>query len=193
MTRNLFSILALLALLTAAVSAQNRAPSPAAAPAALSSAVTRADSMVQQDESWNAGELDSFLSDFTTGRGDAISGSELLNRIRSKAAVDSGRMVEGYRVQLLATREEEVARRARADARTYFPENSYLLFDNPYYKLRLGDCLTRTAADSLQQRAMSKGFPGSWIVRSQVHEFTPRLNIFYTPEADSTLDEWENP
>jgi hypothetical protein len=177
----------------ALVAAQNRNPVIVPAPRALSAAAAKADSLLAQEENWDAGELDSFLSDFTTGRGDAISGGELLNRIKSKAAVDSTRMVEGYRIQLLATQDEDEARRARTDARSYFPENSYLLFDDPYYKLRLGDCLTRNSADSLQQRAMGKGFSGAWIVRCLVHEFTPKLNIFYNPPADSTLEDWENP
>lgn len=152
-----------------------------------------ADSALQQEESWDPAELGTFLGDFTTSRGEAISGGELLSRIKNKAVIDSSRMVEGFRIQLLATRDESEARRARDDARSSFPENSYLLFDNPYYKLRLGDCLTRTAADSLQQRAVSKGFSGAWIVRSQVHEFTPKLNIFYTPPPDSSALEWGAP
>lgn len=178
MKRLLFSLLVL-----ASLTASGLAQIPATA---------AADSSLPQDESWNAQELDSFLTDFTTGRGEAISGEELLVRIKSKTAIDSSRMVEGFRIQLLATRDENEARRARSDARTFFPENSYLLFDNPYYKLRLGDCLTRGAADSLQQRAINKGFSGAWIVRSQVHEFTPKPNIFYLPPADSTQSGWEN-
>jgi hypothetical protein len=164
--------------------AQNRQPVNAPAPA---------DTTLQQDESWDPAELGGFLSDFTAGRGEAISGGELLRRLKSTAEIDSSRMVEGYRVQLLATREESEARRARDDARTYFPENSYLLYDNPYYKLRLGDCLTRTTADSLQQRAIAKGFAGAWIVRSLVHEFTPKLNIFYAPPPDSLDADWGTP
>lgn len=173
-------------LLCGAAPAQERSSAPQPAPAAADSALT-------QQEDWDAAGLGSFLSDFTTGRGEAISGGELLSRIKEKSEVDSSRMVEGYRIQLMATRDESEARRARDDARSFFPENSYLLFDNPYYKLRLGDCLTRTAADSLQQRASSKGFSGAWIVRSLVHEFTPPLNIFYAPPPDSSSTDWENP
>ncbi|HOY45309.1 MAG TPA: SPOR domain-containing protein [bacterium] len=173
-----------------AVSAQERTSTPPAAPLPAAAAP---DSALAQEEEWDAAGLGSFLSDFTTSRGEAISGGELLSRIKSKAEVDSSRMVEGFRVQLMATRDESEARRARDDARTYFPENSYLLFDNPYYKLRLGDCLTRTSADSLQQRAVNKGFNGAWIVRSLVHEFTLQLNIFYLPPPDSGSADWENP
>jgi len=173
-----------------AVSAQERTSTPPVAPLPGAAAP---DSALAQEEEWDAAGLGSFLSDFTTSRGEAISGGELLSRIKSKAEVDSSRMVEGFRVQLMATRDESEARRARDDARTYFPENSYLLFDNPYYKLRLGDCLTRTSADSLQQRAVNKGFNGAWIVRSLVHEFTPQLNIFYLPPPDSGSADWENP
>ncbi len=189
MKRNLLLLL-ILPLLprSGAVSAQERSAVPVPAPASVAS-----DSALQQEEEWDAAELGAFLTDFTLGRGEAIGGGELLSRIKSKAEVDSSRLVEGFRVQLLATREESEARRARDDARAGFPENSYLLFDNPYYKLRLGDCLTRTSADSLQQRAVSKGFTGAWIVRSLVHEFTPQLNIFYLPPPDSSSADWENP
>ena len=176
-------LLIVLLLFAAGAAAQTSAP---AVPA-------QADTMLQQDESWDAAELGAFLSDFTASHGEAISGGELLSRIKSKAEIDSSRMVEGFRIQLLATPDEQEARRARDDARLYFPENSYLIFDNPYYKLRLGDCLSRAAADSLQQRAISKGFSGAWIVRSLVHEFTPQLNIFYAPPPDSSAAEWGIP
>jgi len=181
----LSGLVALFVVLCGAAAAQQR---PAAAPP-----IVPADSALQQEESWDPAELGAFLGDFTAGRGDAISGGELLSRIKSHAVIDSSRLVDGFRIQLLATRDESEARRARDDARSSFPENSYLLYDNPYYKLRLGDCLTRPAADSLQQRAISKGFSGAWIVRSQVHEFTPQLNLFYTPPPDSTAMEWGNP
>ncbi|HOT98701.1 MAG TPA: SPOR domain-containing protein [bacterium] len=183
----MYGLLTLFVVLCSAAAAQQRLPAQAVA----TTVAAPADSALQQEENWDPVELGAFLGDFTVGRGDAISGGELLSRIKNKAVIDSSRMVEGFRIQLLATRDESEARRARDDARSFFPENSYLLYDNPYYKLRLGDCLTRAAADSLQQRAISKGFSGAWIVRSQVHEFTPKLNIFYTTPPDSTALEWD--
>ncbi len=84
---------------------------------------------------------------------------------------EENQLVEGYRVQLLATKDIESATIAKKEAEFAFAEDSvnvYIEFDSPYYKLRIGDCKTREEAERLREIARRKGYPSAWIVRSKV-------------------------
>ncbi|MBN1154283.1 SPOR domain-containing protein [candidate division KSB1 bacterium] len=76
--------------------------------------------------------------------------------------------VPGYRVQICAVADEMKAREIQQDAILKFLENVYLTFDSPYYKVRVGDCITRFEADMLQHSAIEKGFEDAWVVKTTV-------------------------
>ncbi|MBC7188524.1 MAG: SPOR domain-containing protein [Calditrichaeota bacterium] len=77
-------------------------------------------------------------------------------------------LLPGYRVQIISTPFEEVAREVRKEALLKFEEPVYMVFDAPYYKVRVGDCLSRFEAEELQQKAIEKGFGQAWVVRTMV-------------------------
>jgi hypothetical protein len=74
----------------------------------------------------------------------------------------------GYRVQIFASTDQEEAKTVRRDAILRFDESVYLIFANPYYKVRVGDCLSRYVAENLQIIAEKKGYPDAWIVRTKI-------------------------
>lgn len=149
----------------------------------------KTDTLSQQDESWDPAALDSFFTDFTGVRNNGSSAAEVLERLKGNGLEAGDRLIAGFRIQLVATRDEAIARRALQDAQVRFSENTYLMYDNPYYKLRIGDCHTRAEADSLQQRALERGFAGAWIVRSLVEQFpSQRSGAMVTP-VDSLQNE----
>jgi len=76
--------------------------------------------------------------------------------------------VIGYRVQLCAVPNEENAREIQKEVILKMSESVYLIYDSPYYKIRIGDCLTRFDADKLQTLAVSKGFAEAWVVKTKV-------------------------
>jgi hypothetical protein len=78
------------------------------------------------------------------------------------------RHVSGYRVQLYATREPEKARGFAESARESFGEKVYVEYLDPYYKVRVGDCLTREEARLLLDRAKGSGFDQAWITSTLV-------------------------
>jgi len=78
-------------------------------------------------------------------------------------------MIKGYRIQLLATRDEAQARKTKRDAIFKFQEHVYLIFEAPLYKLRVGDCQTEKEAEALRKKAREKGFRDAWIVPSKVY------------------------
>lgn len=83
--------------------------------------------------------------------------------------------VNGYRVQICAVPDEELARETQREAILKFNENIYFVYDSPYYKVRIGDCTTRFEADRLQKLAEEKGFHEAWVVRTKV-KMNAKLN-----------------
>ena len=74
----------------------------------------------------------------------------------------------GFRVQIFVTKEEFDARQVEEDALLQFEERVYLTFDSPNYKIRVGDCKTRSEANDLRQIALQRGYPDAWVVRCKI-------------------------
>ncbi len=99
-------------------------------------------------------------------------------------STNSDEMVPGYRVQLISTRYEAEARTVKLDAMLTFRENVYVIFDDPYYKIRIGDCLTRFDANILQEEAADKNFNEAWVVRTNVF----RSPVLQSEEGEDNED-----
>jgi len=76
--------------------------------------------------------------------------------------------VQGFRVQLLATSDEIMAREEKRRAVFKFQDAVYLIFEAPMYKIRVGDCVSRKEAESLKKLAVRQGFDDAWIVPSRI-------------------------
>jgi len=88
--------------------------------------------------------------------------------------VNSDEEISGYRVQICAVADEIKARDIQRDAILKFMENVYLIYDSPYYKVRVGDCVNRFEADLLQKSAVEKGFDDAWVVKTKVKPSSPK-------------------
>lgn len=89
---------------------------------------------------------------------------------------EENRLVDGFRVQLLATKDIESATIEKKEAEFAFAEDSlniYIEFDSPYYKVRLGDFKTREEAENFRNIAVEKGYTASWIVKTKVWSNPP--------------------
>ncbi|MBC8183091.1 SPOR domain-containing protein [candidate division KSB1 bacterium] len=77
--------------------------------------------------------------------------------------------VDGFRIQICAVSDEEKAKQVQRDAIFQFiNEEVYLDYHAPYYKVRIGNCLTRYEAEQLQQTVIKQGFADAWVVRAKV-------------------------
>jgi hypothetical protein len=74
----------------------------------------------------------------------------------------------GFRIQIFASSTQKNASRVADDARAAFTENVYVQHVAPYYKVRVGDFLTREDAQALQQRALQKGYRGAFVVETMI-------------------------
>jgi cell division septation protein DedD len=101
----------------------------------------------------------------------------------SVPAAGSGRVEEGeirhepaggenveyaFRVQLYATTDGDKAREVALSARELLGEKTYVEFQEPIYKVQLGDYRSREAAEEVRYRAASRGFDEAWIVETSI-------------------------
>ncbi len=79
--------------------------------------------------------------------------------------------VDGYRVQIFAVRSVEAATYAKAKAKENFQpqgQKVYLIFEAPFYKLRVGDFKDRNQAEKFRNLAKKMGYKEAFVVRSKV-------------------------
>ena len=84
----------------------------------------------------------------------------------------SNQLVDGFRVQLFASKDIEKATLEQKEAEYMFLDDSvavYVKFESPMYKVRVGDCRSRDDAEKLQGIARRKGYPSAWIVPTKVN------------------------
>ncbi|MDZ7264537.1 MAG: SPOR domain-containing protein [candidate division KSB1 bacterium] len=88
---------------------------------------------------------------------------------QSSSNLQPAEVAAGFRVQICAVSEEDKARQVQRDAILKFTdEEVYLIYEAPYYKVRVGNCASRLEADQLQQIAIQKGFEDAWVVRTKI-------------------------
>lgn len=95
------------------------------------------------------------------------------------------RNMPGYRVQVISTMDRAKANAARAKLMELFPQyKSYLSYQSPYFRVRIGDFLNRQDAEQLQQQ-LNDYFPnGVFAVRDLIHISPEQLlqNLNNDPE-----------
>lgn len=96
------------------------------------------------------------------------------------------RHTPGYRVQVVSTIDRAKATATRAQLMQLFPDyQSYLSYQSPYFRVRIGDFRDRQAAQQLQEE-LNNYFPnGVFTVRDYIH-ITPEQLIQNYNDNDST-------
>ena len=77
-------------------------------------------------------------------------------------------IIEGFRVQVLATSSQENADRLRYELAIEYGKDIYIVFDAPNYKVRIGNFIARRLAEKLRLELINKGYPSSWIIRTRI-------------------------
>jgi len=84
-------------------------------------------------------------------------------------------VIEGYRVQVLATRYFERADSFAIIMKNTVSDSVYVDFETPNYKVRVGDFIERESAESLQQDLVQMGYNSAWILRSRINSQASRI------------------
>ena len=77
-------------------------------------------------------------------------------------------IIEGYRVQILVTRNSHSADSIRAVLSDKIDEDVYITYEVPYYKIRVGNCVDRKQAEELKLKLVELGYASAWIIRTRV-------------------------
>ena len=78
------------------------------------------------------------------------------------------KIVAGYRIQLFAGRLQSDALTIQTNIANQVSVPVFLIYEAPQYKVRLGNFPERDEAMALCRQLRRKGFPGAWVVRSQI-------------------------
>jgi len=82
--------------------------------------------------------------------------------------------IPGFRIQVLFTPEIEEATQIRDSLNASLPEEwVYVVFDSPYYKVRIGNFAERYEAQALLRRIIAIGFNEAWIVPDKIVKNPP--------------------
>lgn len=108
---------------------------------------------------------------------------------------------DGYRIQVLATGVQDKAVSLQSELDNFFPGEVYVAFEDPNYKVRIGNSEDRDAAEMLLLKVQELGYPAAWIVSTTIEiQSAPTLPIQSTEEAnvakpadDKSVDKTDGP
>ena len=90
----------------------------------------------------------------------------------------SNGLFKGYRLQVLNTRSREEAFRQKAVLLENFPdEKAYVLYQSPYFKVRVGNFLNRSDAESFSKEVSTYLSQPAYIVDDMI-EYIPKAEDF---------------
>ena len=118
------------------------------------------DIAVEIDEFAGGGEFSSETETEVYGEIDTTDGGE---------SYTAGSTAEGFRVQVSAVSYEDNADNIADEVRDRLVGYSvYIDYISDLYKVRVGDCATRSAAETLRSKLVNLGYDDAWIVKAKV-------------------------
>ena len=91
------------------------------------------------------------------------------NLFNDKVSIDSTHIViEGYRVQILATKQLAKAEKLQKDLSSILNQKIYIVFEAPNYKVRVGNFIDRSKAENFRKNLIKEGYQSSWIIRTRI-------------------------
>lgn len=102
---------------------------------------------------------------------------------------ESPAYVRGFRIQLYSTSDMEAAQDVYEVADSIFTDYwIYVVYEVPFYKVRLGDFETRPQANRTLANVVAKGFRDAWIVPDRVVKDPPEKIIEEEEEEEDEED-----
>lgn len=98
---------------------------------------------------------------------------------------DTPQFMQGFRIQLYSTSDMEAAQEVLEVADSIFTDHwIYVVYEVPFYKVRLGDFETRPQANRTLSEVVGEGFRDAWIVPDRVVKDPPEKIIEEEVEED---------
>ena len=118
----------------------------------------------KSDESFNPSELKEPKIEFPL----IIMPDDKLPGEEEEEDIPADSTLDGYRIQILTTRDPEEADTLQAQLQGSFPGEVYVTYDPPNYKVRVGNYINRPLAEESQVRLKRMGFRRAWVIRTKV-------------------------
>jgi hypothetical protein len=94
-------------------------------------------------------------------------------QINEETSRDARRTAKGFRLMIINTNKRDEAIAAKTKIYTYFPElKAYLLYQSPYFKLKVGNFKERKDAEDYQKR-LNVYFPKGVFIMNDIIEVKP--------------------
>lgn len=92
----------------------------------------------------------------------------------NKKAADAKKPTKGFRIQVLNTTDRNQALAIKSKLLTEYPEHkTYLMYQAPYFKIRIGNFVEKSEADDLKKE-MARMFPtGVFVIPSEIEYKAP--------------------
>ena len=92
----------------------------------------------------------------------------------NKKAADAKKPNKGYRIQVLNTTDRNQALATKSKLLTLYPEQkTYLMYQAPYFKIRIGNFVEKAEADDLKKE-LARMFPtGVFVIPSDIEYKAP--------------------
>src|SRR5687768_7860623 len=94
-------------------------------------------------------------------------------QINEETTRNSRRTMSGFRIQIVNSTDRNIAIDAKTKVYQLYPElKAYLLFQSPYYRIKVGNFKTRSEAQTYM-KSLQKNFPGSIFILQDIIEVKP--------------------
>ena len=88
---------------------------------------------------------------------------------------EESEVVSGFRIQVSFTENIELANQVKNELSPLLPDQQvYVVYEAPYYKVRIGDFLSRPEANLTLRTLTERGYKDAWIVPDKVRKETGR-------------------
>ncbi|MDI6778802.1 MAG: SPOR domain-containing protein [Bacteroidota bacterium] len=83
-------------------------------------------------------------------------------------------IISGFRIQLSMTTNIDEANLLKSEASAKLPNDwAYVIYEAPYYKVRVGDYNSRSIANQSLRSLIDMGYSNAWIVPDRVYKVPP--------------------
>ena len=79
-------------------------------------------------------------------------------------------LIKGYRVQIVISQNEQEPQDVKTDIEKSINEQTYIIFELPNYKLRVGNFLNRKEAENFQKKIVRLGYRTAWVVPTMIEK-----------------------
>ena len=92
------------------------------------------------------------------------------NDLENISSIEEINLIKGYRVQIVISQNEQELQDVKIEIEKSIDEQTYIIFELPNYKLRVGNFLNRKEAENFQKKIVRLGYRTAWVVPTMIEK-----------------------